>query len=208
MSLLITYTWAFDLHFLPAPLHSSVLPLPAVHRHAAQMADEFDDLLDDFGRRPSILKRLVYVFLSLEPVLVTAVLFVRIFLVSTSASQVTLLFGALLSAVLLSLSYHNLAFAKSARLRRTASPPTKGAYKGDKEGYTKAMAKFEASISDAALWYSFAYNNAIFMIVTPLLGMYLLPDKVAGDLNLLLSGAAAAALALFNSNTALKAIGE
>lgn len=172
------------------------------------MADEFDDLLDDFGRRPSVLKRLFYILLSLEPVLVTAILFVRIFLVSISASQVTLVLAVLLAAVLLSLSYHNLAFAKAARLRRAGSPPTKGAYKGDKAAYEKAMASFEASISSASLWYSCAYNNAIFMIVTPLLGMYLLPDKVAGDLNLLLSGAAAAALALFNSNTALKAIGE
>lgn len=172
------------------------------------MADEFDDLLDDFGRRPSLLKRLIYLLLSLESVATTAFLFIRVFLVDLSASQVTLSLAVLLSTVVLSLSYHNLAFAKAARLRRNVSPPTKGAFKGRPDEYKAALDTFEGKIANAALWYSCAYNNAIFMIVAPLLGMYLLAEKVGGDLNLLLSGGAAAGLALFNSNTALKAIGE
>lgn len=172
------------------------------------MADEFDDLLDDFGRKPSVFKRITYLLLSLESVAVTAFLFIRIFLVDTSSSQVTLALAVIVSTVLLSLAFHNLAFAKAARIRRNAAPPTKGAFKGKASEYKAATSAFESKISSAALWYSCAYNNAIFMIVAPLLGVYLLSEKLSGDLNLLVSGTAAASLALYNSNTALKAIGE
>eukprot|EP00177_Eucheuma_denticulatum_P008332 GFKZ01015162.1.p3 GENE.GFKZ01015162.1~~GFKZ01015162.1.p3 ORF type:complete len:203 (+),score=27.16 GFKZ01015162.1:90-611(+) len=172
------------------------------------MADEFDDLLDDFGRRPTVLRRLLYLFLALESVATTAFLFVRIFLVDTSTSQLTLAIAITVCTTILSLAFHNLSFAKAARLRRFASPPTKGAFKGKPDEFRKAQAAFESKISSAALWYSCAYNNAIFMFVAPLLGCYMFSEKVGGDLNLLLSGAAAAGLALFNSNTALKTIGE
>lgn len=184
-----------------------------LHRHHLltfhpNMADEFDDLLDDFGRKPTLAKRLFYFLMSLATVATTAFLFIRIFLVDISSSQVTLAIATILSSIFLSFSYHNLAFAKAARIRPTASPPTKGAFKGKTTEYRAALSKFDASIADAAFWYSFAYNNAIFMIVAPLLGVYLLSEKLSGDLNLLVSGAIAAGLALFNSDTALKAIGE
>lgn len=172
------------------------------------MADEFDELLDDFGRRPTFLKRLLYLFLGLEAVATTAFLFVRIFLIDLSASQVTLSLAVITSTVILSLSYHNLAFAKAARIRRVAAPPTKGAFKSNPAEFSAAQKAFEGKISSASIWYSCAYNNAIYMLVTPLLANYLLAEKVGGDLNLLLSGGAAAGLALYNSNTALKAIGE
>lgn len=173
------------------------------------MADEFEEL-HDFGRKPSATKRVVYLLLSLECVAVVAALFMRVFLVEIRSSQVTLSLAVIANTVLLSLAYHNLSFAKAARIRRTANPPTKNSFKGSKakEDFEAATAAFEKKISSAALWYSCAYNNAIFMIVTPLLGVYLLSDKLSGDLNLLVSGAAGAGLALFNSNTALKAIGE
>lgn len=172
------------------------------------MADEFDELLDDFGRRPSLLRRILYLVLSLIPVLTTTYLFIRIFLIQTTSSQATLSISILISAVLLSLSYHNLCFAKAARIRRTAVPPTKGAYKGHPEQFKAALGKFEAGIANASLFYSFAYNNVIFMVGAPFLGLYLLSENVGGDLKLLVSASAAAALALFNSNTALKVLGE
>lgn len=172
------------------------------------MADEFGDLLDDFGRRPSILKRLLYLFLATLPVATTALLFIRLFLINTAASQVTLIIAITLSTVLLSLALHNLYFAKAARLRRFATPPSKSAFKGRMDEFKRACTVFEGKIANAALCYSVAYNNAIFMIIAPLFGCYMFSEKVGGDLNLLLSGVAAAGLALFNSNTALKAIGE
>lgn len=172
------------------------------------MVDEFDELLSDFGRRPSPLKRLMYFFLALTSVAPTALLFQQVFLIDLKASTVTLSLAVLVNTALLSLAYHNLSFAKAARIRRDAHPPTKGAFKGRPDEFKKAQISFEGKISAASLWYSFAYNNTIFMIVAPLLAVYLLSEKLSGDLNLLVSGGAAAGLALFNSNTALKAIGE
>lgn len=172
------------------------------------MGDEFDELLDDFGRRPSVARRLLYLFLALLSVASTAYLFINVFLVDVSSSQVTLLLAVCVNTVLLSLAYHNLSFAKGARIRRDASPPTKGAFRGREREHKEALEAFESRIANASLWYSCAYNNTIYMIVTPLLGVYLLSDKLSGDLNLLVSGALAAGLAVFNSNTALKAIGE
>lgn len=171
------------------------------------MADEFDDL-HDFGRKPTLSRRLIYLGLSFECVIVVAILFIRIFVVDLQASLVTLILAMILNTVLLSLAYHNLSFAKAARIRNAATPPTKSAYRGNKEDHQKALLNFDTKISQSALWYSCAYNNAIFMLVTPLLGKYLLSEKLSGDLNLLVSGAMAAGLAVFNSNTALKAIGE
>lgn len=171
------------------------------------MSDDLQDL-DDFGRKPSAVKRLVYLLLSLECVVAVALLYIRIFLIDISASQVTLALGIIVCSVVLSLAYHNLAFAKAARIRLVANPPTKNAFKGNQQAYKAAQLEHEQTISRSALWYSCAYNNAIFMFMTPVIGCYVLSENVGGDLNLLLSGAAAAALALFNSNTALKAIGE
>lgn len=172
------------------------------------MADEMDELMDDFGRRPTLTKRLIYLFLALESVAATAFLFVRIFLVDVFTSQVTLALAIIVNVILLSLAYHNLSFAKAARIRQAANPPTKSAFKGKEKEWRTAMDAFESKIAQSALWYSCAYNNAIFMIVTPLLGVYLLSEKLSGELNLLVSGALAAGLAVYNSNTALKAIGE
>lgn len=171
------------------------------------MADEFE-LLDDFGRRPTVAKRLLYLLFALEAVGATTWLFIRIFLIDLSASQVTLSLGILISTILLSLSYHNLSFAKATRIRRNATAPSKGAYKGKPDEYAAAQKTFEEKISSAALWFSFSHNNAIFMILTPLLAKYLFADKIGGDLNLLFSGAAAASIALFNSQKALQGIGE
>lgn len=172
------------------------------------MSDDLDELLDDFGRRPTMAKRLTYFFLAFESVAVTAFLFVKVFVVNLSTSQVTLAIAIIINSILLSLAYHNLSFAKAARIRRDANPPTKSAFKGKEKDYRAAMDAFERKIANAALWHSCAYNNAIFMLVTPLLGVYLLSEKLSGELNLLVSGALASGLAVFNSNTALKAIGE
>lgn len=172
------------------------------------MSDDLDELLDDFGRRPTMTKRLIYVLLALNSVVATAFLFVKVFVVDVSASQVTLALAVIVNSVLLSLAYHNLSFAKAARIRRDANPPTKSAFKGKEKDYRAAMDVFEQKISSAALWHSCAYNNVIFMLVAPLLGVYLLSEKLSGELNLLVSGALASGLAIFNSNTALKAIGE
>lgn len=172
------------------------------------MADEFDELLDDFGRQPSISRRLLYRLLALVSVVSTAYLFMNVFLVDVSSSQVTLALAVIVNTSLLSLAYHNLYFAKAARIRRSASPPTKGAFRGREREHRIALNTFESRIAQSALWYSCAYNNTIFMVVTPLLGVYLLSEKLSGDLNLLVSGSMAAGLAVFNSNTALKAIGE
>lgn len=172
------------------------------------MSDEIDELMDDFGRRPSVGKRLQYAVLASAAVAMTLVLFVNVFLVDIARSQVTLALALVVNTMLLSVAYHNLAFAKAARIRRDASPPTKGAFKGRVALYQQALDAFEARIARAALLHSCAYNNAIFMAIVPLLGVYLLSDKFSGELNLLLSGAAGAGFCIFNSNTALKAIGE
>ncbi|CAN8073332.1 unnamed protein product [Agarophyton chilense] len=170
--------------------------------------DDLDGLMQDFGRRPSVGRRLLYVLFAMEVVAAATFFFVRVFLVDVKTSPVTLATSALLSTIILSMSYHNLAFAHAARIRRTATAPTKGAFKGQPDRFEKAKTRFEGRISSAALWYSCAYNNALFMLVAPFLGLYVLADKLSGDLNLLVSGAAAASLALSNSRSAMKAIGE
>lgn len=187
---------------IPAPLTEST-----DSKQPKMSSDELDDL-PDFGRKPTASKRVMYMALSLFCVIPVGYLFTQIFLVDIHSSQVTLVLAVIVNSVLLSLAYHNLSFAKAARVRRTANPPTKNSFKGKKMDYEKAIMDFESSISRAALWHSCAYNNVIFMIVAPLLGVYLFSEQLSGDLNLLVSGAAAAALAVYNSNTALKAIGE
>lgn len=174
---------------------------------AEKTSDEFEEL-PDFGRKPTLKKRVIYALLSLEAVLAAAFLFVRIFLVDVKASQVTLVLAVGVNTLLLSFAYHNLSFAKAARIRRLANPPTKGSFKGRKEDYDAALSAFEQKINQAALWHSCAVNNVIFLLFTPLLGVYLLSEKLSGDLNLLVAGAMSAGLAVFNSNTALNAIGE
>lgn len=171
-------------------------------------SDEFGDLLNDFGRRPGIAKRALYLVLALFATAAPALLFTNIFLVDLAESQVTVFAGIAIAAVVLSLSYHNLCFARSARLRVSAIAPTKGQFKGRLPEFAKATAAHEARIANAALLYSFAYNNLLYLSVAPLAGCYVFADKFGGDLNLLLSGATAAGLCLFNSVSALKAIGE
>lgn len=170
--------------------------------------ENIDEIIGDSGRRPRPSRRAVYLFLSFEAVITCAFLFVKVFLVDLKSSQVTLALAIVVNTVLLSLAYHNLTFAKAARIRHVTKPPTKGSFKGKQKDYDAAVKAFEGKITQASLWYSCAYNNAIFMIVTPLLGVYVMSEKLSGELNLLVSGAAAAALAIYNSNTALKAIGE
>ncbi len=170
--------------------------------------DELDDVLDDFGRHPGVQKRILYGILALAVSVVPAFLCVRVFVVDVSKAQVTLAAGVLTSAVILSLSYHNLAFSQSARIRAASSAPSKNSFKGKMQHYEGAVAKYDRNVALAAFAYSFAYNNAIFLISAPFCASYIFADKVSGELNALCSGAAAAGLALFNSRSALKAIGE
>ena len=92
------------------------------------MAEEYDELMGDFGRRPSVMKRIFYFMLALLCVVPTAALFARVFLIDLRSSIVTLALGVVLNAAVLSLAYHNLSFAKAARVRIVATPPTKAYY--------------------------------------------------------------------------------
>lgn len=177
-------------------------------RKTAKDTDTFEPELDDFGRRPSWKKRVLYFVLALFVTSLPAILFVRIFVVDVLKAQLTLYTGILISAAVLSLAYHNLTFSQGARIRENANPPTKSSFKGKKDQYEAALVKHEQSIASAAFAYSLAYNNAIFLLAAPFVGCYVFADKVGGDINALLSTAAAAGLALFNSRSALKAIGE
>lgn len=170
--------------------------------------DEFDDLLEDFGRSPSILQRLMHGVYATLPVVTATGLFSRVFVVDITNSMLTLALAIVASTVLMAMAYHNLAFARGAIMRRAAAPPSRGAFRGRANEFEAAKISFEKCISSAAFWYSCGYNNCIFLLVAPLLGVYLLADKLSGDLNFLVSASAAASLALFNSKSALKAIGE
>lgn len=171
-------------------------------------SEDLDDVLDDFGRHPGVAKRIMYGILAMMVSIVPAILFVRVFVIDVSKAQVTLGAGIVISSVILSLSYHNLTFSQSARIRSISSAPSKNSFKGKMEHYQGAVAKYDRSVTLAAFAYSFAYNNAIFLISAPFCASYVFADKVSGELNALCSGAAAAGLALFNSRSALKAIGE
>lgn len=173
-------------------------------------SDNIDDVLDDFGRHPGVQKRVMYGILGALVSCVPTLLCVRIFVVDTSKAQLTLGVGVILSSILLSLSYHNLAFSQSARLRAVSSAPSKNSFKNTRSigAYDKAVKAYENKIASACFAYSFAYNNAIFLLAAPFAASYVFADKVSGELNALCSAVAAGALALFNSRSALKAIGE
>eukprot|EP00171_Calliarthron_tuberculosum_P011203 IDg11203t1 len=84
----------------------------------------------------------------------------------------------------------------------------KNSFRNRMAHYDAAVAAHNSRISTSAFAYSFAYNNAIFLLAAPFCASYVFADKVSGELNALCSGAAAAGIALFNSRSALKAIGE
>lgn len=177
-------------------------------KQTTKAGDDLDDVLDDFGRHPGVQKRVLYGVLGSIVALAPVYLCVRIFVVDVASAQLTLGAGVAASGVLLGLSYHNLAFSQSARLRAGSTAPSKNSFKGRLQHYDKALQRYEARVSAAALAYSFAYNNAIFLLTAPFCASYVFADKVSGELNALCSGVCAAALALFNSRSALKAIGE
>lgn len=172
--------------------------------------DDIDDVLDDFGRHPGVQKRVLYGLLAGIVSLAPTLLCVRIFVVDSSKAQLTLGVGVILSSVLLSMAYHNLAFSQSARLRAVSSAPSKNSFKNVRSlgAYDRAVKAYEAQISSACFSYSFAYNNAIFLLAAPFAASYVFADKVSGELNALCSAVCASGLALFNSRSALKAIGE
>lgn len=177
------------------------------HLSSDMASDELDELLSDFGRRPSATRRMLYFLVCLPAPVLATLLFTRIFLINTSTSQLTLLVSLLVSTAPLSLSLHNLSFVKSARLRRAGTPPTKGMYAKGEE-YSKAVREFEGRIAGASLWYSVGYNFVLYLMVVPCVGVYVLREHVEGDLNMLLAGVAGGGLAWWNSVSALKAIGE
>lgn len=175
---------------------------------AETSGDELDEMMDDFGRRPGLRKRIAYILLGALVALVPCTLCVRVYVVDIAKAQLTLAAGVLAAAVLMSLSYHNLAFSQSARLRAASSAPSKNSFRNRMAHYDAAVAAHNSRISTAGFAYSFAYNNAIFLLAAPFCASYIFGDKVSGELNALCSGATAAGIALFNSRSALKAIGE
>ena len=169
---------------------------------------EQDEFGTDFGRNPSIGKRAAYAAFAVFPVLLPAFLFVRLYVLDLAACKVTLAAGVIVGCALLSVSYHNLAFSKAARVRAVVGPPSKGAFKGKKAEHDQAVAMHDAKVESAAFVYSYFYNNLIFLLGVAFVGAYLINDKVSGDLSFVISSAVAAGLAVFNSKSALKAIGE
>lgn len=170
--------------------------------------DDFASELGDFGRHPGVAKRFIYFLLASVVCCLPTGLCVRLFVVDMGKAQLTLGVGVLAGGALLSLAYHDLAFSQAARIRADSSPPTKRAFAGKPDKFEAAKQAHEKRITGAAFMYSFAYNNALFLLAAPFAASYVFGDKVSGELNALLSAAAAGALALFNSRSALKAIGE
>lgn len=168
------------------------------------MGDEIDELLS--GRAVSPAKRVSNFLFALTAVLPAALLFVQIFVVDVSRSRLTIIAGVIVTGGILSVSYQKLALAHAERVRDSASPPTKASFKGKKAQFDAAIAAHDAKVESCALMYSVFYNNCIFMASAPFVGCYVCADKFSGDLNFLLSSGAAAGLALFNSQSALKAL--
>lgn len=168
------------------------------------MADELDALLQ--GGAVPVGTRALYFLAAMATVLPAAGLFVRIFVVDVARSVLTIGAAVAGAAALLSVAYHDLCAARAGRVRAAAAPPTKAAFKGRRADFDHALAGHDKQVHAAALAYSVFYNNALFLLVAPFCGCYLLSDKFSGDLNFLLSSAAAAGLAVFNSKSALKAM--
>jgi Translocon-associated protein, gamma subunit (TRAP-gamma) len=168
------------------------------------MADELDELMA--GRSVSAAKRVAYFLYALAAVLPAALLFVQIFVVDVARSVLTIVAGVVATAALLSAAYHNLCAAHAERIRESAVPPVKAAFKGKKAEFEAAVAAHDKKVEASALAYSVFYNNALFLVSAPFVGCYIFSDKFSGDLNFLVSSTAAAGLALFNSQSALKAM--
>lgn len=166
--------------------------------------DDIDALLS--GRTVSPARRGSNFLLALLSTLPAAVLFVQIFVVDISRSQLTILAGVLATSALLSLSYENLSVAASERIRNSTSPPTKASFKGRKGEFDAAIKEHEKSLDWCALVYAVFYCNAVFLVTAPFIGCYICAGKFSGDLNFLVSSGAAAGLALFNSQSAMKAL--
>lgn len=175
---------------------------------AVRSASARDEFGTDFGRNPPVTLRVIYGLLATLPLLLPAFLFIKLYVLSITSCKVTLLAGILLGSALLSISYHQLAFATAARLRSECKPPAKSAYKGKKAEYVKAVEGHDGVVNNTAFVYSFYYNNLLFLLATPFFGVYLINDKVSGDLAFVLSVGLAGVFTLFNSKSALKAIGE
>lgn len=172
------------------------------------MADEFDEFAPDPSYVLTPAKRMTYFALALLPVMSAAYLFVNIFVVDVARSRVTISAAIIFTAAVLTEAYNNLLFARAERIRADSTPPSKASFKGKKSDYGRAVAAHEKTLKNAALAYSIHYNNALFMIATPFTGCYVFAGKVSGDLNFLISAALSAALAVYNSQSAIKALSK
>lgn len=172
------------------------------------MAEELDEFAPDPSYVLTPAKRMLYFVLALAPVLPAAYLFIKIFVVDVARSRVTITAGIALTAVALTEAYNNLLFARAERIRADSSPPTKASFKGKKSDYDNALVAYEKSIKNTALAYSLYYNNTLFLIAVPFIGCYVFAGKVSGDLNFLISAGASAALAVYNSQSAIKALSK
>jgi hypothetical protein len=174
------------------------------------MADEIDELLRGSNTAASPARRALCAAVALAAVLPVAALFVSVFVVDIARSRLTIAAAVAAAALALSVAYVQLALARGAAIRAApgSAPPTRAAFKGSKDAYAVALARHDAAIDTAALSHSVYYNNAIFLVAAPFVGCYVFAGKVSGDLNFLLSAAAAAALAIFNSNSAVKAMSQ
>lgn len=167
-----------------------------------------DDFITDFGRNPPLTTRLFYFTLATLPLLLSTYLFIRLYVLQISSCILTLLSGIILGALILSIAYHQLFFATAARLRLTTKRPSKNSFKGKKSEYDVAVKDYEGGLERSAFCYSYFYNNLLFLMGVPFFGVYLVGEKVSGDLCFVVAAGLAGGVAWFNSKSALRAIGE
>ncbi|KAA8495883.1 Translocon-associated protein subunit gamma [Porphyridium purpureum] len=164
--------------------------------------DEFAGFEVDYGRTAGVGKRLMYWLLAILPINLPVLLYVRVLALDLQASGVLVGATVIIASVMLSLAYHNCAFAKSVKLRKGLEPPPKSAFRNRPEEHKKACDDLEANIRKSAVLYSVGYNNAIFLVCILPFGFQFLSSLMETPMNFATAYTFAALLALVNSRSA------
>eukprot|EP00184_Porphyridium_aerugineum_P000184 CAMPEP_0184693194 /NCGR_PEP_ID=MMETSP0313-20130426/1475_1 /TAXON_ID=2792 /ORGANISM="Porphyridium aerugineum, Strain SAG 1380-2" /LENGTH=240 /DNA_ID=CAMNT_0027151207 /DNA_START=57 /DNA_END=777 /DNA_ORIENTATION=+ len=167
--------------------------------------DDLDELLmHDYGRRASVPKKILYFFLALLPFEISLVIFTRVLDLDIFSTYLLISISVFVSAIVLSLAYHNLTFARSVKLRKTFHEPTKSLFRNKPEEHQHALVKHESKLKQSSFAYSIAYNNVLVMAIMLVLGAYVLKDKIQPEINFGISSVVAGAIAYINSISARK----
>mmetsp|Transcript_14442 Transcript_14442/g.31082 ORF Transcript_14442/g.31082 Transcript_14442/m.31082 type:complete len:174 (+) Transcript_14442:123-644(+) len=171
------------------------------------MVEELDGVeLIDYGRDAGVARRIVYFVVAVIPAVLPLGLYVQVLEMDVLKSQVVLAVSVVAAAVMLSLAYHNITFVRTVKLQKLFDMPAKSMYRNKPDEWKQACLTQDTAVRSSALMYSFAYNNAVYLLAVVFFSFYAFRGKFADEIVFASSSAVASGLALINSRSARKSI--